>query len=185
MHIKIQKWISRPLSHKVNSILSRIDRIFFYFYKLRGIHFEGNISKKDLIALSKFSIESASDYQPASIFTIKRLLEESTLEGNHFVNFLDVGCGKGFACIYVSEHYNFYKVFGFDFSEHLIDIAIRNLSKTRCKNIIFTHDDAATYQIPDGDTLVFLFNPFNEVILSNFINNNIAHFINFNSMIAY
>jgi hypothetical protein len=45
--------------------------------------------------------------------------------------------------------------------------------------------DATTWKLPRGNTLVFLFNPFNEIILEKFLTLNLDHFGRYRSLIAY
>lgn len=104
-----------------------------------------------------------------------------------FDNFIDIGSGKGKACIYAAKNFKFNEVVGIDFSRELIDIANSNLKKLgpRHQNIQFIHADATEWKIPDGKNLVFLYNPFNEKIMEKFINNNMDHFLRNGSAIAY
>jgi hypothetical protein len=51
--------------------------------------------------------------------------------------------------------------------------------------IDFIEADAQTYRLPDGPSLVFLFNPFDAIALSRFIAYNLDHFRKAGSIIAY
>jgi len=112
-------------------------------------------------------------------------MDEALSAEGSFVNFIDIGCGKGKQCIYARKYYKFAKSYGIDFSSTLVEIANNNLTKVGYKNIEFICADAAEWKILDGDSVVFLFNPFNNVILEKFLLNNIDHFKSYNSVIAY
>ena len=45
--------------------------------------------------------------------------------------------------------------------------------------------DATSYDLPDGPTLVFLFNPFEDAAMESFIAHNLHHFRAHKSLIAY
>ena len=72
-----------------------------------------------------------------------------------------------------------------DFSLGLTKIANRNKTIFGQRNISFLNDDAAHFILPSGRNLVFLFNPFDDVILERFIANNYSHFQQAESVIAY
>jgi hypothetical protein len=45
--------------------------------------------------------------------------------------------------------------------------------------------DATNWKLPKGNTLVFLFNPFNEVVMEKFLASNLDHFSRYRSLLAY
>jgi SAM-dependent methyltransferase len=182
---RLKAWLSRPLSDKIYYLIYLCEYAIFYSHGIRGYDFGGNISNKELVTEFKNTSGNATAYEQSSIHVINDILEEIRLSGFKFSTFLDVGCGKGFVCIYVAKKLDVLKIIGFDFSKPLIDVALSNLVKSKYKKISFTVDNAAKYLIPDGDTLVFLFNPFDGSILNEFIKNNIDHFLQNKSVIAY
>lgn len=99
--------------------------------------------------------------------------------------FIDVGCGKGKQCIYAKKYFKFEKVIGIDFSNELIDIANRNLSNIKYKNVELFVADAVDWKLPNEYCFIFIYNPFNEVILNKFILNNIDNFKNNGSVVCY
>lgn len=110
-------------------------------------------------------------YQPTQAHTLRKVLRKSGLppEGA----FLDLGCGKGRVLILAAES-GYRKVLGVEFSEYLCDIARANLERytqrfspaTEAKAI---HGDAAEYAIPDDVSTIFLFNPFDDVVMARVI----------------
>ena len=101
------------------------------------------------------------------------------------MHFIDIGCGKGKQCIYAKKYFNINSIVGIDFSKELIDIANQNLSNLNYKNINFFVADAIEWKLPDEYCIVFLYNPFNEVILEKFILNNFNHFKDHKSIVCY
>ena len=84
-------------------------------------------------------------------------------------HFLDLGCGKGRTLV-VAAYYGFKKVTGVDFSKAFCEEA-RELADTvkstyRDCEFFVQHQDAFYYEIPDDVNVIYLFNPFDEVIMS-------------------
>lgn len=87
--------------------------------------------------------------------------------------FVDIGSGKGRALFLASE-YPFRRIVGVELSRGLHDSACENIrnyrSPTRkCAHIDSVHCDATDFDFPDGPLIVYLFNPFPEVVLSRVI----------------
>lgn len=120
-------------------------------------------------------IEHATIYMPVSYDLLEEVLEAannlSIKPGTHF---LDIGCGKGRA-LCVAAYYGFTKLTGIDFSKKLADAAAANLELTRQKlpavHYTIYNNDAFYFEIPDDVTCIFLFNPFDEVIMSGVVFN--------------
>lgn len=120
-------------------------------------------------------IEHATIYMPVSY----DLLEEVMAAVNNLAvkpgnSFLDIGCGKGRA-LCVAAHYGFTRLTGIDFSKKLADEAAANLERTKQKFPVIQYsiynNDAFYFEIPDDVTCIFLFNPFDEVIMSGVVFN--------------
>lgn len=79
--------------------------------------------------------------------------------------FVDIGAGKGRALI-VALAYPFRKIVGIEYSSELARICRRNIDNVgdtdRCEVIT---QDAVEYDFPGGNLLVFLYNPFDAVVL--------------------
>lgn len=97
--------------------------------------------------------------------------------------FIDIGAGKGKACIYASRH--FLRVIGVEYSSELVTVARANQQHAGRTNIQFILADATHYDIPDETSMIFLFNPFDSVVLSRFIARNHTRIKKHGSLIAY
>ena len=90
---------------------------------------------------------------------------------NHF---LDIGCGKGRA-LCVAAHYGCNKITGIDLSKELCDDAENNLALTKkkipCIDAAIINNDAFYFEIPADVDCIFLFNPFDETIMSGVVEN--------------
>jgi SAM-dependent methyltransferase len=157
----------------------------FAFTRRHSLDFEGFIPREKLVAESAESLANSNNYRPYSNFHLKLILQEALKTGIKFDNFVDVGCGKGQPCFFAKKYFQFPNIYGIDFSEPLIDIAKLNLAKTSYKNVNFLVADATSWKIPRGNSIVFLFNPFNEIIMEKFLTLNLDHFTRYRSLIAY
>lgn len=112
-------------------------------------------------------IDHAAIYMPVSYDLAEEIFTQ--LNGKTFHHFVDIGCGKGRAMC-VAAHFGFKKVSGIDFSKELCNAAEKNLAITKVKfpefNYRIINNDAFYFEIPDDADCIFLFNPFDEVILS-------------------
>jgi SAM-dependent methyltransferase len=183
---KIRALASRPMHEHLETLSSYYHRVeHFVFTRRHSLDFGGFIPREKLVAESAESLANSNNYKPYSNFHLKLLLQKALSTDIKFANFVDVGCGKGQPCIFAKKYFEFQNIYGIDFSEPLIDIAKRNLAKTSYKNVNFLVADATSWKIPNGNSIVFLFNPFNEIIMEKFLALNLDHFARYRSLIAY
>lgn len=156
----------------------------YIFEKRLGIELSGYVSAANLITTFE-SKSHAFEYRPVYTRNLRELLKEALKIGYFFENFIDIGSGKGKACFYADKKKIFNQVIGVEFSEPLIQIAEKNKAKLNAKNVNFINYDAALYALPQQNNLVFMFNPFDAIILDKFISINIEHFKNNDTIIAY
>ena len=90
------------------------------------------------------------------------------------IHFLDIGCGKGRAMC-VAAHKGFRKITGIDFSKKLCEAAEHNCLITQRKipaiEFKIINNDAFYYDISEDVDCIFMFNPFDEIIMSGVANN--------------
>ena len=72
-----------------------------------------------------------------------------------------------------------------EFDIDLVKIALNNKKILNADNVNFIHEDASNYILPNENSIIFMFNPFDEIILKKFLVNNIRHFKHFNSILMY
>ena len=118
------------------------------------------------LAKKGIDISHATMYMPISYLLLEKVF--SQLSQKSGIHFLDIGCGKGRA-LCVAAHHGYIHTTGIDFSKELCDNAIINLNTTKQKfpplqyNIITK--DAMNFEIPAEVDCIFLFNPFDVVIM--------------------
>lgn len=157
----------------------------YLFEKWHGIELSTKVSNKDLVADNKDSLSHATAYNAVWCRNLRELFHEVQKTGYDFENFIDIGSGKGKACFYAGTKRAFKKIIGVEFSKPLVAIAERNKYKAGKDDIFFINADATEFELPNQTNLIFMFNPFDNVVLEKFISNNISHFKNHNSVIAY
>ena len=117
-------------------------------------------------------ISHATIYMPASYDLLEVLFTQ--LEPLKIKHFLDIGCGKGRALCVAAGH-QVPQVTGIDFSKELCQQATINLGKIS-KNFPalqykIINNDAFYFDIPDDVDCIFLFNPFDEIIMKGVLEN--------------
>jgi len=139
--------------------------------KKYGIHTTGADELHSLEAKG-VDISHATIYMPASYDMLETVFAE--IKKYKLSHFLDIGCGKGRAMC-VAAHYNFEKLTGIDFSKELCSEAKANLGSVKKNRPLISYNiinnDAFYYEIPGSVDCIFLFNPFDEMIMSGVIEN--------------
>lgn len=116
--------------------------------------------------------EHATLYMPASYDVLETVFAQVPLhQCNHFI---DIGCGMGRA-LCVAATMGARKLSGIDFSKEFCEAARKNLLSISAHIKGFEyhifHNDAFYFEIPTDADILFLFNPFDEVIMSGVIEN--------------
>ena len=135
-------------------------------YGIRTIgidHLEGALSLEDR--------KHVSTYEPVNYYSSSRLLD--FLQPADFkTTLLDVGCGKG-RLIAMGAAYGFSDIIGIDISKKLCEAAanVCGVIKTKYPDVSMTVEcaDARHYCIPERVGVIFLFNPFDEIVMKEFI----------------
>ncbi len=117
-------------------------------------------------------IEHATIYMPASYDLLEEIFARADISA--FNHFIDIGCGKGRA-LCVAAQAGVKKVTGVELSKDFCDVSKLNLIKTK---LLFPsleykvyNNDAFYFDIPDDCDCIFMFNPFDDVIMSGVIEN--------------
>jgi SAM-dependent methyltransferase len=115
--------------------------------------------------------EHASIYQPVNFYTAEALFSQVDaldLQGG----FLDMGCGKG-RVLAMAAAFGFTEIIGVDFSAQLCYEANNNTKllaeKYQTATITIECEDARDYNIPNTISVIFLFNPFDDLVMDDFL----------------
>lgn len=158
------------------------DGIFDRWYRL---DFGGIITQDCLLSEHREALTQATAYEAVTGLQLRVLVSEALRINADFATFVDLGAGKGKACIYAARDFNIGRIVGVDFSPPLLAIARANARKAGRPAIEFLDADVTGYRLPSGDTLVYINNPFEAPVLEAFLANNLDHFRSFRSVIAY
>lgn len=157
----------------------------YRFDKKHKIDTRQKVEKAFLHPKDQHSLQHGFHYAPVPLKILRLLIGKLKDEPSETC-FIDIGCGKGLACFYASR--KFKNVIGIDFSESLIRQANVNLQSFLARensSIKFETSDARSYRLPDKRCIVYLYNPFDEHILREFIRNNLLQFAKHQSRIVY
>ncbi|HWG98678.1 MAG TPA: class I SAM-dependent methyltransferase [Pilimelia sp.] len=117
----------------------------------------------EVAAAARFA--DSSPYAPTPAPQFRRLLRSLPLADPAGYSLLDLGCGKGLTLLLAAQH-GFRAVVGVELDARLVEVARANVRTFEAGNpryagrIEVRHGDAATVELPDGPTVVFLFNSF-------------------------
>src|SRR6185312_2242648 len=151
--------------------------LFTIYYEIRGekkyhIHTTG---EDELQSLKDIGIDVSHDsiYMPVNYFILERLMRE-IVKYDQTKTMLDLGCGKGRVMI-VAAAFGFERISGIDISKEFCNDAAR---ATAAYNQINPHvqftiitGDAQFYDIPEEICNIFLFNPFDALIMTGVVSN--------------
>jgi SAM-dependent methyltransferase len=84
--------------------------------------------------------------------------------------FIDIGCGKG-RTLLVAAKLGFKQMIGVEFAGELVEVARTNLAKRQIANAVVLHVDAADFDFPDSNLVVYLYNPFSQEVLRKVVAN--------------
>jgi SAM-dependent methyltransferase len=138
-----------------------------------------NVKTRHRMPLSKLNIVGeqaahAQFYEATDSTCLTGLLRGLPIQHNRFL-FVDLGAGKGKTLMLAAE-LPFKKVLGLELSPVLSDFARRNCTtfrskKQACKNLEVICGDAAEFAFPSDPLVIYMFNPFSELILSRVMTN--------------
>lgn len=151
--------IRRELSHR--NVKDEFDLI-------RGTDTAGEVSLWQL-DLNSENAKFARKYQTAPANILQDAVKFLRIDPGKFT-FIDLGSGKGRALI-VAIELGFKYALGVEFARSLAEIGQANLSKLNMMRGSSIHGDAADFVFPDSDIVIYLFNPFEEVVLAKVVAN--------------
>jgi SAM-dependent methyltransferase len=114
-------------------------------------------------------------YGPVRAVNVHTAIRDLPIRDLSQYTFIDMGSGKGRA-LFIAAEYPFGKVLGVEYSTEIHRDAVENIasyrhSKQRCRDIKSLSANAAEYQFPEGNLVIFLFNPFGPEIMRRMLAN--------------
>jgi SAM-dependent methyltransferase len=162
--------LSRRL--KVRSRVREVEE--WWFDSTRHVLTSGNASAPDASKVVG-EIRDSHIYIPVRVANAHAALRDLPLKDHSEYTFLDIGSGKG-RMLFVAAEYPFRKVRGVEFAGDLHGQAQANVAryrhrKQRCSDIESIHADAARFEFPNENLVLYLFNPFGPEVLSRMLAN--------------
>lgn len=172
---RLRRWSRQPRAYQLLSVRYRLDSLRDGLReRAAGLDVGGRAAVAD---------PGARLYMASHSHDMRLAISEALRHGP-FDRFVDIGAGKGKACLFAARLGVFGDVVGVELSPELVRVAQANAAKAG-RSIRFLCADARTYDLPAGRTLVYLFNPFDAATLRAFLARNAAHFRESGSVIAY
>jgi SAM-dependent methyltransferase len=114
-------------------------------------------------------------YGPVRVKNAHRALRDLPIDNYADYTFLDIGSGKG-RVLFIAAEYPFNKVLGVEFGRDLHEQACVNIQhyrhrRQRCADIRSIQANAAEFNFPDENLVVYLFNPFGPEVMSRMLTN--------------
>lgn len=140
-------------------------------YKVRGLDFSTQ-NIYDLTRTGEYKEHGTALVSTSKDFLSKIIsdLEISIGEPLNRNLFIDYGSGKGAAIIHARE-LGFKRAIGVEFAKELHEVAEENIKKIKLDNVDSFYADATTFLPPLDVSVIYLFNPFDEVVMEKFIFN--------------
>jgi SAM-dependent methyltransferase len=115
-------------------------------------------------------------YRPVRPATGRSLLGDLPIQDYSDYTFVDVGSGKG-RMLLMAADYPFRRIEGIELRKDLHDAAVGNIrqyknfrAKSTRPPIGCINMDATNYEFPEGNLVLYFFNPFNEEVMQKILN---------------
>jgi SAM-dependent methyltransferase len=143
------------------------------FDRRYGVDTVSKVAASELGA-SGDSARHAQGYQATSVEAFLAILGSIAVQHERFT-FVDIGCGKG-RTLLLASHFPFRHIIGVEFSPQLVATAQRNVGvyrdpQQKCRSLEVVCADAAQYRLPEGDLLLYMYNPFDAPVMERFLEN--------------
>ncbi len=168
-------------SLKGNGIVPTLKKIKQQIYlKIKGLDFKTQ-NIYDLTRIGEYQnhgtalVSTSKDYLTQLISDLETTLSKEISKKV----FLDYGSGKGAAIIHAKE-IGFKQSIGVEFAKELHEIAVENINKMNLKGGVNSlYADATTYVPPSDTSVIYFYNPFDEVVMKKVVQNLIEQKENF------
>jgi 16S rRNA G966 N2-methylase RsmD len=159
---------SNGISETLRKLWQRIE------YKRRGIDFATQ-NIYDLTRIGEYQDHGTALVSTSIDFMTQLLkdLEEAIGKPLDRELFVDYGSGKGAAIIHAKK-LGFKQTIGIEFAKELNDQAIKNIELLKLDNVSALYADATSYTLEKNISLIYFFNPFDEVVMQKVIDKIVA-----------
>ena len=145
---------------------------------------EAHVTHEELLMTAPESAVHTTYYMPMPLRYIRTIIDYANTLDVDYCRFVDIGSGKGKVNLYAAEYGEYPHSIGVEFDPVLFAIAEENRKRRGLDNVEFYLQDAQEYFIGPGDSIIFLFNPFDETILMRFMQNNMQQLHQWDNLIV-
>jgi hypothetical protein len=174
---KVREWVYNKIYFHYFVFINNIKHSYS-IHNVKNFSTEGKILKKYI---------NSRGLQHSPLLKVKKLLKEINNKKDY--HFIDVGSGLGILLIYISINYNFISYNGVEINKKFIKDSLENLKKNKHKNkkLITIKNISAEKIILDKNKryAIYLYNPFNELVLYKFLQKNHKNIKKNQSIILY
>ena len=149
-----------------NGIKSTVDKIAQQInYKIKGVDFSTQ-NLHDLTLTGDYKEHGTALVSTSKDFFTKVFSDLEEIVGKKIEKniFIDYGSGKGGAIIQ-AKNTGFKESIGIEFAKELHEVAEENIKKLGLSGVTSYFQDATTYNPPEDISVIYLFNPFDEVVM--------------------
>jgi SAM-dependent methyltransferase len=171
----IKRYIYLPLWQVRKQVLHCADQMFDLRY---GTQTSGRVETENIAAISP-NRQFGLDYYPTDGATFPRMVR-CIPEPHAALTFVDFGCGKGRVLLMAAQQ-GFRSIIGVEYSAALAQIARHNIDIFRPRapaaELRVVCADATDFTLPDGDCVLYFFNPFEKAVITRVLENLRAAYI--------
>ena len=149
--------------------------------RLEGLWFDAtrHVQTSSPVSLHQLTLvgteQIGGDYLPTRPSVVRQTLARLPIQNHQEYTFIDLGSGKG-RILLIAAEYPFRKVQGLEIALELHREAKQNISRyhhpsQRCALIESVNVDALEYAFPEGNLILYLFNPFLPEVLKKVLTN--------------
>ena len=146
----------------------------WWFDKSRRVDTSGLAPKPDPSKVVG-EVRDSNIYGPVRAANAHTAIRDLPIRDFSQYTFIDIGSGKG-RVLFIAAEYPFRKVLGVEYSTDMHRAALENIrrykhGKQRCSDVESISANAAEYEFPDGNLVLYLFNPFGPEIMRRMLAN--------------
>lgn len=170
-----------------NNFVRYINFAYNFYFKFSN-NIKIDLTEDDLTFLKNKGYKNSKGLGTVWLLNLRRLYK--IFKKNKKINkyhFIDVGCGNGIPLIYAYKKFDFQSYTGFDFVKRYVENSRKNF-KNSIKNekIRVFKKDAKKFILDSKKSyFIFMFNPFDDKVMRQFLKNNIKNLKKNKSIIAY
>src|SRR5262245_55832993 len=142
------------------------------FDEIWGVDTGGKVQLSTIGTIDGAAVPFGAHYLGSPVAFVREILRGLDIRHEDYV-FVDLGSGKGRALLLAAE-LPFKEVIGVEFSPELHAVALSNIARLPAnarRNVRAEIGNAASFAIPDANTVIFLANPFWGPVLDAVIGN--------------